>query len=64
MSLGRKLGVDEDYLECIDENSCSGVVEKAMKMLKRWRNLGSATYEKLGEALTKVGKGRLAEKYC
>ena len=64
-SLGRKLDVKECDIDCIVGNPrFPREDEKAMEMLKKWLNLGSATYVKLAEALTEVDMGRLAKKYC
>ena len=62
-SLGRKLDVEERDIDCIvGDPRNPRDDEKAMQMLKTWLAQGSATYEKLAEALTEVGKGRLAKK--
>ena len=64
-SLGRQLGVDQSKIESISHQHIIPD-NKAFEMLKVWRNKDGrhATYDKLAEALTHVGMGRLAEKYC
>ena len=63
-SVGRKLKVDEYVLEGIIENNIQypAPQEKAVEMLKAWKNRGKAsTISELSAALRKVGMGGLAE---
>ena len=64
--LGLELEVPEEKLIQIrdDNKAWQTEYDKASKMLETWRNMGcSSTYEKLGDALRRCGKGILAEKY-
>ena len=65
-SLGRKLGVREEELDCILANNTQFVSppSKAYQMLKAWKNQGkSATCEQLARSLRALSKGRLAEHF-
>lgn len=64
--LGRKLGVSDSKIEEIsrDHINYQGICEKAYQMLLFWKeSTTNASYCSLAEALTKLGKRNLAQKY-
>ena len=63
--LGRKLNFEDDELTEFDEDH-KKLRQKAYAMLMAWQRNGGkeATYEVLNEALCKVGRRDVAEKFC
>jgi len=65
--LGRSLGISNSKIEEIsrDHVNYQGIREKALQMLLFWKESNNnPTYKCLGEALKKLGKSNLAQKYC
>ena len=66
-SLAIQLGLDKDAVDNIDLNNAYPTpVRKASHALVKWHNEFShdATYERLAEALRRVGRGDLAQRFC
>ena len=62
-SLAYKLDMDRVIKGIVNSNHFNTEVKKAREMLLKWREKGSATYEKLGIALKKLDSGRIAKKH-
>ena len=65
--LGLKLQVPNSKIDEIQADNVQypRVTEKSFQMLMAWLNQGeSATFDKLSEALKKLGEENLRKKYC
>ena len=65
--LGLELQVPNSKIDEIQADNVQypGVTEKSFQMLMAWLNQGeSATFDKLSEALKKLGEENLRKKYC